>query len=191
MVNFSSSNKSNFYKKLFLFILFLSTLSFGAYLFKDYVLERNGMYAYNPTKDRAFILNIFKNDWDWLVSRYSTDFSAEYIFDNATPDRDPENIGKLQTKVYYDHNQPVGFVSYWQRPLYEGNILFVAVDKAFRGKGYAPKMVKYAIDDLKKHGSAYVRILTRVDNVKARKVYEGVGFKEIWTDGEFIRYQIN
>ena len=186
-----SAVKSNFLKRFLIGVLLIATIGSSIFVYNNYLAKKEGIYTYNASKDREFILKIFKENWDWLVSQYSYDFSPEYTFDNLASDRKPENKGNLIVKVYYSDSKRAGFVAYYEKPFYEGFVLFLAVDKNFRSRGFARKLLQHAIDDLKSRGSTVIRLITRVDNKPARKVYEGMGFKQIWTDGEFIRYEKN
>lgn len=179
--------RSNFVKKLVVFILLLGGIASTLWLYNSYVAKREGIYTYRPELDRGFILKVFKENWYWLVNSY--DYSPEHTFDNLASDREPANKGNLKVKVYYSSSEPAGFVAYYQKPFYEGFVLFLAVDKKFRSRGFARKLLQYAIDDLKNRGSIVIRLITRVDNKAARKVYEGMGFQSIGTDGEFITYE--
>lgn len=180
-------SKINLLKKFLLFFFIIFAIGSSAYIFKIYFEKKEGIYTYVPEKDRDFILKVFKENWDWLVN--STNYSPEYTFDNLASDLQPSSKGNLIVKVYYENSQPAGFVAYHKNPFYEGFVLFLAVDKCFRSRGYARKLLQYAIDDLKKQGSAFVRLVTRVDNQSARKVYEGMGFKPIWTNGKLIKFE--
>lgn len=184
-----TKTKSNFFKRLIIFTVIALGIGASIFIYQNYFAKKDGIYAYSAESDRDFILKVFRENWDWLVSRYSHDFSAEYTFDNLASDKKASSIGNLIVKVYYENSQPAGFVAYHLKPFYEGFVLFLAVDKDFRSRGYARKLLQYAIDDLKKRGSTFIRLITRVDNKAARKVYEGMGFKQIWTDGEFVRYE--
>ena len=144
---------------------------------------------YNPAVDRAFIIDIFKNNWYWLVSEYSTDFSPEYMLDTRSSSRNAREQGNLTIKVYHRWGKPVGFVVYYIKELYQGCILFLAVDEKERSRGYARKLMCYALQDLKKRGCIKARLVTRVNNIRGQKVYTGLGFKEIERFNGFITYE--
>lgn len=181
-----SLNKAKFnFKKIILIFSCIAALGTGIYLYNN----RNSdvIQDYNPQKDRQFILDIFKDNWYWLVA--STDFSAEHMLDYRASSKQPQNIGNLTIKTYYHDKQPTGFVAYYTKALYEGWILFLAVDTKYRSQGYARKMLQYAIDDLIKRGSTIIRLITRTNNERGKKLYTGMGFKQVWTDGEFIKFE--
>lgn len=147
-----------------------------------------GIYEYNPSLDRSFIINLFKKDWYWLISDYSAkDYSVEHMLDDKASSKDTHN--DLTIKAYRVKGNPVGFVAYYPKEFFEGYILFLAVDKTQRSKGYARKMLAYAINDLKKRGATVIRLITRTDNVAGQKLYRSVGFNQIWTDGAYVKFE--
>ena len=72
-----------------------------------------------------------------------------------------------------------------------GFLLFLAVNPEFRGKqkGYAEKLLKYALGEMKMMGAEYVQLCTRVNNLPARGLYRRVGFHEISEDDGFVYFQ--
>jgi len=155
----------------------------------SYAQRCNGIKEYNPAYDRHFILDIFKKDWHWLVSEYSTDFSPEYMLDNKASSRDFEHVGNLNIKVYRLNCKPIGFTAYYLKSFYLGFILFLSVEEQYRRSGYAFKLIDYAVTDLFNQGCSAIQLITRVSNVKAQSLYKKAGFKEIWRDHEFVRFE--
>jgi ribosomal protein S18 acetylase RimI-like enzyme len=146
---------------------------------------------YEASRDRAFIINLFKKDWYWLISDYSPDYNVEFMLDKKSPTQNSTaDVGKLIIKTYVENGVPMGFVAYYTKELKVGQLLFLAVDERYRGKGIARKLMNYALKDLKSLGMLAVRMNTRSDNKRARKLYESLGFKLIWTDGAYIIYEI-
>lgn len=174
------------HKKIFYLTGLLSIL-FGAsyYLFS----AQEGIYDYNPTTDRAFILDLFKTNWYWLVSEHSVDFSAEYALDNRASSQGETYKNNLTIKVYRVHNKPVGFVAYYKKTFYKGYILFLAIDETQRAQGYGKKLLEYALDGLKKQGSMVAELITRTNNLKAQSLYKKLGFQEFWRNEGFVRFE--
>lgn len=148
--------------------------------------SREGVYPYNSTTDRSFILDVFKKNWYWLITDFNQNFSVENMLDKRASSEEPGHEGELTIVTYRVHNKPVGFVAYFMRELLEGFILYLAVAQEYRGKGYSRKLLTYAMDDLKKHGARIIRLQTRVDNKQARSLYSSFGFKQYWTDGAYL-----
>src|SRR5918994_5686929 len=121
-------------KKYCIIFVFLLTIGISSlYWWSQPLLCTNAIYAYLPQKDRAFILDLFQKNWYWLVSEYSTDFSAEYMLDNKASSRNPSDVGNLSIFVYRD-SEPRGFVAWYKESMFSGRILFLAVDQKYRQK---------------------------------------------------------
>lgn len=171
--------------------LLCAAIGTGLWLYNTYSINKkyHNIYTYDADIDKPFILQLFKDNWYWLVSEHSLDFSPEYMLDNKASSKKPQHKGNLTIKTYRKDNKPLGFVAYYTKELLEGFILFVAVDEKERGHGYARELLQYAIDDLARRGCITISLITRTVNERGRKLYEGMGFKQIWTDGAFIKYQ--
>lgn len=166
--------------------------SAAIYYYKSHINYTEGsVYDYDPKIDREFILQLFKDNWHWLVSEYSTDFDPVFMLDNSEAFARKRGVTDMKIKVYRVQNKPVGFTVYYIRPILRGDILFLAIDEKYRKKGYARKLIQNDIDDLKKKGCFVIKITTRVTNTPARTLYESYGFKELWIDRGFIKYELN
>ncbi len=150
-----------------------------------------GIKPYDAARDKAFIVDFFKKNWYMLISDYSPDYNVEFMLDQRAPTTDDSrDVGKLIMKTYIIDGKPVGFINYYEKELKVAQILFLIVHEEHRGKGYARKLMQYALNDLKKRGILVARLNTRTDNTKARKLYESRGFKQIWTDGAYVIYEL-
>lgn len=138
--------------------------------------EESRITLYDAKRDRAFILDITQKDRYWLSN--AADFDPAFFFDKATPQHDLEYAGKLVTKVLLEKGKPVGFVSFYPKSFYEGYILFLSVDHAHRGKGYAGKLLQHAFDELFAQGIQVIRLFTRTSNHPAIAVYKRLGMVE-------------
>lgn len=165
-----------------------SLIAASAAGFQIYNYYHGAIYSYTSGKDRAFIIDLFKNNWYWLVSERSTDFSVEYMLDNKASSKSAPR-GDLTLKVYRKEGVPVAFVGYFTKELYEGYVLFLAVDEKARSKGYARTLLAYALDDLKKRGCLVIRLITRTNNIRGQKLYTGMGFKKTWEREGFVRFE--
>lgn len=142
---------------------------------------------FDEARDTKAILDIFKNDWYWLVS--SDDYSPEFMMKERAPNKDPRYRGKLNIRVLYDRDQFVGFVAYYMKNFFMGQILFLDVKKEFRGKGFAQQLMKYALNDLKKQGATLITLVTRSSNIDAQRVYKKLGFKVAVEDEGYVYFE--
>lgn len=153
--------------------------------------NKTGIVPYDAARDRAFTLQFFKENWYWLFSDYTPNYSVERLLDYRTPNNDDlREAGKLSMFTYVIKGKPVGFVHIYEKELKVGQILFLGVHKDFQGKGYARELMKFAINEHKKRGMVAIRMNMRSTNEKARPLYESLGFKQIWTDGAYTLYEL-
>lgn len=176
------------------FSLLLLGIFSSIYVYRSYVsytsYSSGSIYNYDPKIDREFILQLFKDNWHWLVSEYSTDFDPKYMLDYKASSKKPSDLGDLTIKTYRVAGKPVAFTAYYLKPFLEGFILFLAVEEKARKHGYARKLLEYDIKELKKEKCSVIRLVTRLTNTPARTLYESCGFKEYGTVRGFIKYQL-
>lgn len=159
----------------------------GAYYYLNRTVVNEGVFDYEPARDRAAILEIFRKNWYWLIA--DDNYSAEYMLDNrASQQTGP--AGDLILKVYRVQDKTAGFLAYYHKSFYKGYVLFLVVDEEYRKKGYAEKLLRYALAQLKNDGMTIAQLITRIDNIRAQSLYKKVGMHEIWRDHEFVRFEI-
>lgn len=173
-----------------LITLFTLLAILGTVILYQKIYYENSIQDYKPSRDRQFILDIFKKNWYWLTA--NDQLSPENVLDTSSLTYpDGSRKADLTIKVYLENNQPTGFIAYYKKRLYQGVVQFIGVDDKFRGKGYAQKLLGYAVDDLRYRGCINIKILTRMSNYPARAVYTKLGFKELWSNDEYIMYEKN
>lgn len=139
----------------------------------------------------AFLQKVFKDNWYRLVSEES-DFELNYMLEHGVSHKD-RFMPPHTMKLYKDTTgKYVGFVTYYHPYMYQQGhalLLFLVVDKDERGKGYAKKLMEYALNDLKKQGCSSVELAVRIENKEAQKLYRSFGFYESpeKRDGGFMR----
>ncbi len=152
--------------------------------------SKGPIVSYSAARDRSFIIDTFKKDWYWLISDYSPNFDVPFLLDHKSPSgKKGSDVGILIIKTYIENGKPLGFVMYYPKDFKIGQFLFLGVDQGQRRKGIAMKLAVYAIEDMKRLGMLGVKLTTRTDNIKAQNLYEGLGFKQIWTDGAYMIYE--
>jgi len=185
----ATKRKSRLLKYIFLITAFL-VFSGGLFFYLN--RQKSNIYDFDYARDAKEILDIFDKDWYWLVAHFTPEeYSADFMLKNRTYEQNPANpanFGKLVIKVAREGNRLAGFTAYFKRRFYEGFVLYLAVARDFRRKGYGKKLMKYAINDLFNQGCSVIRLLTRTDNV-ARKLYEKLGFKLYKEEPGFVYYE--
>ncbi len=182
----------NFTKKIFLSALLLLTAVsvgiIGLYTFKSTPTisrDYSDLFVFDYKRDSDDIRKLMKEDWWWLVE--GEGFSVDNMLINLSP-RDPSYAGQYKIIVARKDGKFVGFTAYYVKNFYEGFINFLAVRPEYRGQGYAQKLIDYAIDHMAKEGVSEVTLGTRLENVRAQKVYLKKGFKETRRDNSFVYY---
>ncbi len=153
------------------------------------VFQDGSIRLYAGGKDRALVTKIFKENFYTLTANPDHDF--DLMLERRSPNKwETKYFGKMDTYLVYDQDRPAGFISFYMQSSYIGKILFLAIDDEFRGKGYAKKLIQFALDTLKKQGAQVVKIATRTDNKAAQNLY-GNFFKFVKENEEdgFIFYR--
>jgi ribosomal protein S18 acetylase RimI-like enzyme len=168
-------------KRTIKILVMLSGLAAGGYYgyqaLQDYYGGKGAIRSYATSQDEAFIKNEFKENWYTLIATPSYD--VDFMLQKKAPnDREPQYFGKMAIKMLYEDNHPIGFITYYMQTSYQGDILFLVIDKKYRGKRYGEKLLQYAFKELKKQGAKTVKIFTRTENTSAQKLYTRIGFVE-------------
>ena len=144
---------------------------------------------YDEARDMDEILQIFKDNWYWLVS--SENYSPEFMLKNHAPSKeDTRYYGKLIIKVLYECEKLVGFTAYYMKNFFMGTLLFIAIKPEFRSKGYAQQLMKHAIADLKKNGASIITLVTRTTNDSAQRLYKKLGFTVAYEDNGYVYFEL-
>lgn len=143
---------------------------------------------FDNKRDRSFIKEAFAKDKYWLVAEPEL-FSEDFMMDTMSPNKNPEYFGKLYIKVLLKEGKPAGFTTYYKKKFYDAQIQFVYVHEEHRGKGYAEKLVKYALDQFKKMNVKIAKIVARKTNYKAITVYKRVDFREVSHEDGFVYFE--
>ena len=180
---FDQSRKSHAH--FFLIIALFVSAGIAALIFSFY--NQSFLTPYNAKTDRQEIINLFEKERYWLTA--TPGYSVEHMLDTKSPsEQQPSFKGALHLFTARINGVFAGFCAYYFKRKDLGQILFIAVDPIFRGKGYAKRMVQFCLNEIKQKGAPYAMILTRVDNIPAQKAYEGVGFIESYRDESFVYY---
>jgi ribosomal protein S18 acetylase RimI-like enzyme len=173
------------FKKVLTILIFTAALLVGGgyYVATHYY----GITPYRPS-DKPVLTEILQTDWYWLVSEDSYDFSPEYMFAHraAVPSY-PDN--SLHIYVYRVQGKPAGFVTYYRESGCKGKVQFLAVAREHRKKGYAYKLLSFALEDALKHGICTIELVTRTTNHSAQRVYRKLGFKQTWEAEGFVAFE--
>lgn len=176
-------NVFKFYRYFISLIIFAVFLLIGCYGFTS-TAQNNKIFNYDAARDKNAVKKMFHDDWqllyygDWDKITIN-DFDVDFMLDNRSSSQHVAQHN-LILKVVRDADKTVGFLAYYPKSLYWWHMLFLIVDKDYRGKGYAAKMMKFMIDDMIARGALKITTFTRLINTPARALYEGkFKFKDI------------
>lgn len=177
------------FAKRSILILFVASIMGAAALWVTHTTDVCALVIddYRPDRDRDFIMHLFKQNWSWLVA--DNNYSVEFMLDNRASQQFGMG-GDLILKVGVVGEKPVGFVAYHKLTFYKGRILFLCVDEQERKKGYAEKLLRYALEQLKAEGHSIAQLVTRTTNIRAQSLYRKVGMKETSRDQDFVHFEI-
>jgi len=147
------------------------------------------IYDYNPKRDYHNIISNLKVDWYWLVEE-GLQFDPHHMLTTRSPNKDPIFRGKLHIKVLLERGKFGGFITYYKKGYHEGWIQFLSITRGFRGKGYGKKLINCAVKNLFNMGCTEVKLVTRVNNIWAQRIYTALKFKEYKRDAKFVEYVI-
>ncbi len=174
-------------KKIFLtFILSAIAVTGSLYFYQTHIAAQGPIYNFDEERDTQPILDLFKTDYYWLVEG---EFNAAAMLHYQAPNGNPFKKGQMYIKVLRENNEFIGFVTYYKKSPTEWKLNFIAVDSKFRGKGYAQKLMQYALDDMKRMGAKKITLVTRTSNLSAQKLYNRSGFKETYRDEGYVYFQ--
>lgn len=145
---------------------------------------------FDDKRDTQEIVKIFDRDMYWLVASPEY-FSVEFMLKYRAPIQELRYTGRLKIKVCRTQDRFVGFTAYYMETARQGVLLFLDVNPEFRGKhkGYAEKLLRYALADLKTMGARQVKLVTRTDNQPSQGLYKRVGFYETSRNNGFVYLQ--
>lgn len=169
-------------------IIAVSASFWWGYTYRD-TYHDTQIVRYYADRDRESILQLFDENWEWLVAQSPQEYSAAYRIDNKAPSKKPTDINTLSIDVFRSDEVTAGFVAYYMNTSYKGTVLFLAVHNAYRGRGIARRLLTHSVDQLKRRGVSYIDLVTRTDNYAAQRLYERAGFTRIKTTDRFITYR--
>ena len=138
------------------------------------------IYEFNDDeRDIREVEKLFEHDFYWLTTRDSYDVRA-MLTRRTSEFTNPNMNNNMWIYIMRDKvaDKLIGFVTFFKLSFYKGQILFVSVDEAFRGKRYGQKLAQFVLDKMKEMGMVKATLFVRLDNKPARKLYERMGFKE-------------
>jgi len=107
-------------------------------------------------------------------------------------DRNPEKLikySKSSKNIFYvikSRHKIVGYCIYYLKPVLslkgfekQSVISSIATDRNFRGRGFAEKLLKSSIEEMKVNGISSIILYANINNLPAIQLYEKIGFRVI------------
>lgn len=151
-------------------------------------LPPSAITEFNYERDSQAILELFNQDWYWLVANKRDDYSPDFMLKHRASKQNMMHAGSMNIYVIRENNEFVGFTAYYMKAPSIGYLNFVAIKPELRGKGYAKQLVQYSVDDLLEKGAKRIDLITRPSNTAARKLYESMGFVQTNIDDTFVYF---
>jgi len=170
-------------KKSILFAVLITVLGGAYYYWANYYPH---IYTYNKERDMQQIMQIFQQDWHWLVS--DADYSPQFTFTYMAPSEKRRYLGTLKVQVLRIHHDLIGFVAYYMKNSDLGFLLFLAVNRQYRGQKYGELLLHHGIKKLVELGAKKIQLVTRLTNIPAQTLYKRIGFYEISREPEGFVY---
>ncbi len=175
-------------KKIILFLTILIAACSGIAVYRYHnALPQDNIYDFNPSRDTDGIMDIFNKNWYWLLA--STESSPSFMIKHRTYDANPAHFGSLHIKVLREQDKVAGFAAYFMENRTQGRLLFLAVDEAFRGRGYGKILALRAMKELFAIGATHIALWTRVANLPAQKIYRELDFKEMFDENGYLFFE--
>lgn len=175
-------------KKIILVLSSMIAVYSGMMLYRYHAAEQGPIYTFNPTRDTKEMMDIFHKDWYWLLA--SEESSPAFMLKHRTYDANPAHFGSMHIKVLRENDgRLAGFTTYYMETPTQGRILFLAVGRDFRGKGYGKILALHAIQELFKLGADHIALWTRVANLPAQRIYRDLGFQEKFEENGYLFFE--
>lgn len=162
----------------------LSVLAIASliYLQNDQETDPSFIRPYDQEKDFQPLVKLMNENMFWVSER--PEFSPEKVLTLRAPYNDPQRKGQASIDVVEFEDKTGGFIAYYKIGPEQGFIWLLAVDKAFRGRGFGEKLVAHVLHVFKQQGARYVTLATRTINKPALALYKKLGFVEKYRDEE-------
>lgn len=174
-------------KKIVLFLSITLAACSGIALYYHQSAPQGPIYDFNAARDTKDMMDIFHQDWYWLLA--SEESSPAFMLKHRTYDANPAHFGTMHIKVLREGDKVAGFTTYFMETKTQGRILFVAVARDFRGRGYGKILTLRAMEELFKLGADHIALWTRVSNLPAQRIYRGLGFEEKFEDNGYLFFE--
>lgn len=154
-------------------------LSMSVFGWMWFIQQKSPIVEYREEQDREHLMEIFNQD-SYLLTNADPSIASQvfgYELKHRSPTLRNRDHGKLSVFVYCDQGKAVAFIAYHYVSPTQVKILYLAVHKDHRRKGYAQALLQNVLDKLEKKGVKSFFLHVRVQNEQALNLYKKLGFK--------------
>ncbi len=138
------------------------------------------------------LVAVGKDNWRKCISLNMLDEQKSFVASNVATIAESKFEPHYIVKAICLKSEVIGMLAYCRED--EDGIdklywLFrLMIDSKFQGKGYGRQAVKLALSEMRSLGAEEIRTMHNPNNITAKKLYLGLGFKAIGTrdDGDIL-----
>lgn len=135
-------------KKVVVVLIVSLFLGAGIFWLQRPIVHSEHIVDFDYDCDADQVKEMFNDNIYWMLG---SELKGRYSIDWVLKHRSSSQVKKLDNvviKVWRENDEVVGFIAYYHYALLHWQILFLLVDKKHRRKGYAKKLMRYALDDM-------------------------------------------
>lgn len=142
---------------------------------------------FDYSRDINAVQTLLKKEWPklFLTPSYDEALIQRMFFRKRPGDTSVTNT-TLNIQVLYCQGILAGFITYYLKRSHIAHIELLAIDSAFRNKGYGRYLIQEVIKECKQQGCATVQLYVYSSNPSAIKFYEHLGFSLKANYGAYI-----
>lgn len=135
-----------------------------------------------------FVLTLYRNQDCIDLIHSELEYNPEFLVLNQHESE--SYFTKIDTystfSKYFENDVLAGFISYYCNNLEtkEAFITLVLVNRLYRGRSIARKLIENVLITLKKNGFFECKLEVRKDNINAIKLYESLGFSTLYVSAD-------
>ncbi|HWS24122.1 MAG TPA: ribosomal protein S18-alanine N-acetyltransferase [Anaerolineales bacterium] len=93
---------------------------------------------------------------------------------------------KARCWVIQEADQIIGYIVFWII-IDECHIATIAIDRSFRGKGYARALIQKTLQSSRSEGATFAFLEVRAGNEEAKSLYNSFGFEIVGTRKKYYK----
>lgn len=185
-------------KRIFIFLLFICCVGTGWWLYNTFFGKSCIVFReYCQSTDCRFLDDLMEESAFWLFhdpdyksskEKLLCDIESKVHHHYDSGETDGVDSVYMTLVACTQDGRVVGFVNYYifdtvqdetQSVIRIGRVHLLSVTKDCRGRGIAERLLKMVFDVFKKENVNKAFLITRPENIRAKKLYHKFGFSEV------------